>query len=101
MKNIIRILTTPSCWLRHESTNKYWDKKLNEMLDNPEFTNFGSHTVKLNGIEIWVQNKYYSSAGWYKKGVSAPYLPKRSTVFRFHDLYEKAVLEYVLKQEEI
>lgn len=86
-KMFFRILTTPSCWIRNYRTNKFWDKKINQCLDNPCFSSLSEHAVMLNGMKIWIENHPYASV----RDVCCKKLgmPSRATVFRFYDALQK------------
>lgn len=82
------------CWLRNEPYSKEWDKMLNKMLDNPTWETWGEYDIKLNGVTIWVRNKFYDTA--YPR-YSAHVLPSRRTAFRFHDAFLKYQLSQLIK----
>jgi hypothetical protein len=83
----------PSCWVRNHPACKYWDAELNAQLDNPTFTDFGKHTVKLNGSLIWVANYPYAYGTARHSAEDA--LPFRSTVRRLRRLHTEAYAKYV------
>lgn len=92
---IWRILTTPSCWLRNSKVSKAWDVRLNEMLDEPTFSKVDRYTVTLNGVSIWVENRFYAACSIYPEGDE--FLPRRSTVFRFFDALERHTIDFYAK----
>lgn len=96
MKNILRILTTPFCWLRNHRTNKMWDNKLNELLDNYEFEIVNNYTASLGGRELWYRNSPYAcfTAPWMGYDV----MPTRKTVFRALDKLKPKLEEYHIKE---
>lgn len=85
----LSFLFRPRYWIRVDPYSAAWDRALNRMLDNPTFTDIGTHAVKLNGKTIWTAN--------YPYGFGAPYgwgpevLPSRATVVRLRDALEKAI----------
>ena len=94
------VFLNPGTWLRNQRTCKIWDKELNEMLDNPVFTegydgsyltkkSFDDYTITLNGTRLWISNYPYCYGYNYDNNNSK--LPKRGTVKRLHN---------ILKQEE-
>ena len=88
--SIIFNILQPSCWMRNHSYCKYWDAEINKQLDNPVFTEFSKHTVKLNGTNIWVANYPYSYGNAMDNSES---LPSRQTVRRLRGLHLKAFAE--------
>lgn len=86
IKTVLRILMTPKCWARNYLTHKKWDKALREQLLNPVFTEISEHSVKLNGVEIWVANYPYAYGSQYSSRTREKYLPSRATVFLLHDM---------------
>ena len=85
--HLIRVLTTPSCWIRNRSTNKIWDREINLQLNNPTFTEVGNATCRLNGQAIWTENYPYDSFTDRETGISG--MPSTKTVFRFNDILDK------------
>ena len=90
IKNAIRVVMTPSCWIRNYRTSKEWDRELNHLLDTEDFEihNFHLRFVK-SGTCIWIANYPYAFGdritplenfyGYVNK------LPARKTVFRLYD----------------
>ena len=57
---LIRVLLSPSCWIRNKGIDPYLDKWLRQQLINPQFSdNHSNHTIKLNGKSIWSSNYPY------------------------------------------
>jgi len=95
----MRIILTPSCWIRVGSTDKAWDSLVQEQLKNPVFTNNKEFTVELNGVELWIGNypcKYGTdhSFGYGNFGTD-DYLPSMVTVFKLKDAIDKWLIEYI------
>ena len=88
----LRVLFHPTCWGRNARTNRAWDRKLNEMLDNPTFSHHGGYIITLNGTKIWIENKYYAYGSNYSIKNNDD-LPSRRTVFRLVD----SINEYLYK----
>ena len=85
---ISKIIMNPRCLIRNYRTNNVWDKMVLEQLKNPAFTGRDSYTVKLNGVEIWIENHPYASVKDYSgknKGLTSRY-----TSFKFMDELNKA-----------
>ena len=93
LKTILRILTTPSCWQRNHRTDHNWDRTLNALLDQHEFTNIDRHTARLGGKLIWIANHPYDSFTPYShEAGSPPILPSRETAFRAYDKLKEAIV---------
>lgn len=108
IKTLFKIITTPSCWIRSYDTCKFWDARLNSLLDNEDFeisdTGYAAYFPKSN-IRVWVSNFPYCFGYFYGKGryctQASGVLPTRTTVFRLHDmLLEKARKEFILEISE-
>lgn len=84
MRYLLRVLFTPSCWVRARKVDRVWDRVLNEVLDtNPEIKRVDAYRASINGYQVWVENCPYSALKSPREG-----LPTRRTVFRFFDLYQ-------------
>lgn len=101
MKYFFRVITSPSCWFRLYSYSEIWDETLNNMLDKPFFSKLDRYTVDLNGVTIWISNRWYACCASHNPEFMS--LPSRRTVFRFFDVMEKEVLKQKLRvnQHEI
>lgn len=83
VKMLLRILTTPTCWIRNHDYSAEWDRRLNCALDKGAIiSDVGTHTVKINGDQIWISNHPYASAVPY---LGLQVMPSRATVFRLMD----------------
>ncbi len=92
MKTLFRILTTPLCWIRDRSTNKYVSNFINKSLDDGHVPiMIDNYTHKLNGKLIWTSNYPYSFGNIYNDQTRS--LPDRKTVFRLYD----AIIEEIIK----
>jgi len=90
MKTLFRILTTPSCWIRNEITNKYVSNFIKKSLDDghvPIMIN--QYTHRLNNKCIWTSNYPYSFGYLYNDHTKS--LPDRRTVFRLYDAIMKEI----------
>ena len=58
---LIRVLLTPSYWIRIYRYDSSYDKWLRLQLINPIFTDMDAHTIKLNGKLIWIASYPYGS----------------------------------------
>lgn len=86
IKTIIRILATPSCWIRNHKVDLVWDMKLNQLLDKYDFTDITEHTVTLGSTRVWIKNHPYASFSPYSPAAgTVSVLPTRETAFRAHD----------------
>lgn len=77
----------PRFWLRNEPYSAAWDAALNAMLDDPKIETRGSHTLLLNGKDIWVRNYPYSYGHPYEWAHEV--MPSRATVIRLHKTIEQ------------
>lgn len=104
MKNFIarmllnlRIILLPWYWISNCATCREWDKRLNKMLDNPEFEYVSEHRIELNGQLIWISNYPYAYGErlikmqylWNTTGL----LPSRKTRIRLKRAVNKFMLE--------
>jgi len=90
MMMFFRYLFKPSFWLSNERVDYQWDKKLNELLDNPKFKFKDEYTINLNGYSIWIQNYPYSYGRNHR---ISPFLPKRWTRERLNYEVNKFLAE--------
>lgn len=80
IRDIIRILTTPSCWIRNYPTDRALSKWINYSLNrgySPEY--LSRYNCSLNGKVLWIANYPYAY-GHLDNGHSG--MPDRTTVFR-------------------
>jgi hypothetical protein len=88
MKNLLRILSTPSCWIRNHSTDKTWDLILRQAMAKHKFEPVTQYTAKLGDLIVWVRNHPYCS--FHPEGMEV--LPRRSTVFEAQAKYLRDTL---------
>lgn len=81
---LIRVLTTPSCWLQNNSYSRQWDRRLNELMAKHKFVRVSKHTARLGDLLIWVANHPYASFSPYGEH-EQDIRPRRVTIFRAHD----------------
>lgn len=61
-----------------------WDKKLNQMMDENKTVEYGYLTVCIDGIEVWVSNRWYSYAHPHGSKNKLPAVrPSIKTMIRF------------------
>jgi hypothetical protein len=87
MKYWIKVLLTPSCWIRNYPYSKEYDDICLKQLENPVFTNVGEHYAQLNGKLVWINNYPYA-AFHLERGRLAYKLPSRRTVFKLKEALE-------------
>jgi len=81
MLAILRVLFTPSCWMRIERTSNGWDKFLNDCMDRGEVvTSTHIYTAQISGRTIWIANGYFGYGHEYDSGIGDAC--SRSTMFR-------------------
>lgn len=83
----IRVLYTPSCWIRNRPTNREWDKKVRQQLKNPKFTNINSYKCNLRDLTIWTENYPYAYGTDDTGRVKG--MPSRRTVFKLRNALTK------------
>ena len=81
MKELLRILFSPSWWYMNETYLEGWDIALNEAMDKQsKIKRLDMHNVEIDGLLIWVQNYPYS----YGTNTS-DMRPSRKTIKRLSD----------------
>lgn len=97
----VRIILSPTHWISVYPTNKVWDKKLQTLLENPQFEFVSAGRISLNGIQIWIENYPYA---YGSKCIETGYtfnkinlLPTRKTRIRLR----KAVNDFLANYEEM
>lgn len=77
--------------------SKWWDRKLNQLLNTCEApTCIDEDTVRVGGIEIWIGNRWYAYAYPHDPLFASRYervRPSIRTMIRLHDAIERAVFE--------
>lgn len=87
-KYIIKAILNPMCWIRIKPTNKAWDKKLWNLIENGGVTFVGSHQAIVSGIRVWIENHPYAS-GTNEMYEVNPRFCSRATAMYLHDVCEK------------
>lgn len=88
IRGFFKYLLRPRFWFRNYSFNADWDRRLNEILDSPEFENMDNYWAEINGVKIWIANYPYA----YGQLGGTEVMPSRETVERLH----KAVIKHRL-----
>lgn len=83
LKEILRVLLTPNCWLQVQPYSAAWDAKLNALMRTHRFTNIGEHTARLGDYEVWISNHPYGSFNPWRHGPKVR--PRRATMLAAHD----------------
>ena len=91
LKYTIKVLLTPSCWVRIHRTSRIWDKQLQKLLEENKWRNHDWYTAYLDNNEIWISNHPYASFCPYKP-VKLNVLPRRKTVLYAADRLEQDLL---------
>lgn len=95
IKAIIRILLTPSCWLRNYSTNKFLSVRINNAIDREaDVILHDNYRVIMDGMLIWIENYPYA----FGQVSGQRGMPDRTTVFRLVD-YIDSKLAYKDKKQ--
>lgn len=92
LKYLVRVLLTPTCWIRNERTNNVWDRELNQLMEKYDFQPITGYTARLGPVELWVANHPYASFTLRNQ----TFLPKRTTVLRAYDKYVADLIQYHL-----
>lgn len=130
MNTVIRILTTPSCWIRNYRTDKTVDRFIRTLVehkDEVEEIRYGNCTIylKFRGkvYELWTSNKWYGYLSdiylipsfddtYRREKACTNKMPSRGACFLFYDTFEVLVnkakglektkfLEDAIKSEEV
>lgn len=86
---LIRVLLSPSYWIRIYRYDSSYDKWLRLQLRNPIFTDMDKHTIKLNGKLIWIASYPYGSYRTY----NGSELPSRRTTLLMKCAIQKYTFE--------
>lgn len=84
---LLRVLLTPSCWMRVGKYSTEWDLEFTELMENHTFEGRKEYSVQLGPVRVWLGNHPYASFSSFKydgQVVCGP-LPKRITVLRAMD----------------
>jgi hypothetical protein len=113
IKNFIRVLFTPSVWIRNDPTDKTVDAFFRVLLDNLDEVKLIScshYTIRLEFrrtiYEFWIANRFYaflSETNAYEiideKNMRELYrvrnkMPSRATAFAFYDAFRDVIQQY-------
>lgn len=83
LKEILRVLLTPACWIQVNAYSAVWDAKLNALMRTHRFTNIREHTADLGDYTVWISNHPYGSFSRYGHGPKVR--PRRATILAAHD----------------
>jgi len=90
MKDLLRVLMTPHCWIRVGYRDKAWNKVVNEGLKDPTFSKVSEHRCLFNGMTVWIANHPYASCSRISDDMEPDTgLPNRGTAIRFMNAYRK------------
>lgn len=80
MKKTIAFLITllnPLYWIQVQKYSFVWDKKLNELMKDNNFTEITEFTAKIGCVTVWIANHPYGSFNIYRCG----FRPSRITIY--------------------
>jgi hypothetical protein len=97
MPVLLRILTTPSCWMRNRRFDARVDVVLNKLLDEYAVTKLTAHHMVIGGRVVWVANWPYCF-GHFTDRSDAMGLPSRATCFRLRDRLMEEELKFSVTQ---
>lgn len=90
----------PSHWLRNDFVDLAWDKKLIQLLDNPDnkIVRSSKYHITINDdILVWTSNYPYAYGRYYGTvkhfGMGNNRLPKRSTVVKLKEFVDSLPIE--------
>lgn len=88
----------PQYWIQLYPTDKYWDKLLNELLDNYQPKQSGMHVVTLNDCPVWVSNWPYAYGHPYNSTIEVlPAVATRRRLKSAVDAMSKQALQKYIK----
>lgn len=76
--SVLRVLTTPACWLQNNDYCPEWDEELNRLMRTERFTDVTRYTARIGGHLVWVANHPYASFTMREHEVR----PSRATILR-------------------
>lgn len=79
LKYTIKVLITPSCWIRNYRTSKIWDKQFLKLLEENNWERTSVYTAYIGSEEVWISNHPYASFFPYRPAGGGA-LPSRKTV---------------------
>ena len=87
-KYLMKVLITPSCWVRIYQSSEAHDAKLLDLLKKYKFEKIDNFTTSLGGVVFWIKNHPYASFYLFKESFQTTkekMLPKRTTVLYAYD----------------
>lgn len=97
LKNIIRVLLRPGCWIQNGRYSAMWDARLRNLLKNYKFRNCDGYTADIGSVKVWIANHPYASMTPYEIGVKLDVRPKRALILEAH---ERLVSDVIGKEIE-
>lgn len=82
LKEAMRVLLCPKCWMQLNPYSPEWDAHLNQLMADDRFKKVDGHTAMIGGLEVWISNHPYGSFTLHNPCLSIR--PKRSTILRAH-----------------
>ncbi len=76
LRDVLRVLITPSCWLQVGTYSEDWDRTLVGLLQTDRFRNIGDYDATIGAYSVWIANHPYGSMRF---GV---FRPRRATILR-------------------
>ena len=71
-------IINPRWWIMNEFySDEYWDRELNQLLDDYKLKDIDTHTAVLNGVQVWIANYPYAYGTSGSSG-----RPSRWTIYR-------------------
>lgn len=95
MKDLFKVITTPSCWIRNYETSKMWDSIILKLLENPKDIHIVGSKVVIDGVDIWRSNYPYAYGSPYDSSTGP--LPSRATVFKLKAAIDEYLMIRILK----
>ena len=89
LKYTIKVLLTPSCWIRNYPTSKVWDMRLLNLMEENKWRGNDTYTAYIGKEEIWIKNHPYAS---FEPGAMVQMLPSRKTALYAMDRLEQDLL---------
>ena len=93
----LRFIFMPHYWIMNERYNKKWDIKLNELLDQYEFTNINYNSItksftraELGNQLIWIENYPYDC---FRPYGSYHFRASRNTIYKAKKKLDKVIKE--------
>ena len=86
MRDFLRVLFTPACWINIGLFSKAWDRQLNDLMRDYDFVRheYLKERAHLGPCEIWIANHPYGS---FVSGDLDRMRPRRITVLRAMDKF--------------